>query len=241
VRKTEDNATAAPARIEDVLDCGERANALVRGFLARLMRQLRSVTAAMDYVLALGPDVRANCWELAERAGHNGPWRMQALLRSYRWSWEQGREMLPAFAQQVLEDDPDDGIGTGVAIDETADLKRGTATACVSPQHAGVTGRVENCVTWVFAALVTASAQAWAWFDLYMPEDTWAKDPGRREKAGIPQDRVFATKPEIAIAQVTKLVSQSRESSATLGFSALTERKTATVIHGGTGPAGGCR
>jgi hypothetical protein len=65
--------------------------------------------------------------------------------------------------------------------------------------------------------------------------------PGRREKAGIPQDRLFATKPEIAIAQVTKLVSQSRESSATLGFSALTERKTATVIHGGTGPAGGCR
>jgi hypothetical protein len=66
-----------------------------QGFLARLMRLLRSVTAAMDYVLALGPDVRANCWELAERAGHDGPWRMQALLRSYRWSWEQGREMLP--------------------------------------------------------------------------------------------------------------------------------------------------
>jgi hypothetical protein len=31
--------------------------------------------------------------------------------------------------------------------------------------------------------------------------------PGRREKAGIPQDRLFATKPEIAIAQVTTLVS----------------------------------
>jgi SRSO17 transposase len=207
VRKTEDNATAAPVRIGDVLECGERANALVRGFLAVLMRQLRSVAAAMDYVLALGPDVRANCWELAERAGHEGPHRMQALLRSYRWSWERGREMLPALAQQVLEEGAGDLIGHGVAIDETADLKKGKATACVSPQHAGVTGRVENCVTWVFAALVTVSAQAWAWFDLYMPEDTWAEDPQRREAAGIPGTLAFATKPELAVAQVRKLVS----------------------------------
>ncbi len=132
---------------------------------------------------------------------------MQALLRSYRWSWELGRDMLPALAQQALGDDADDEIGPGLAIDETADLKRGKATACVSPQHAGVTGRVENCVTWVFAALVTASAQAWAWFGLYMPEDTWAHDPERRAKARIPEGLAFATKPELAIAQVTQLAS----------------------------------
>ena len=159
----------------------------------------------MDYVLALGRDVRANCWDLAERAGHSGPHRMQALLRSYRWSWEDGREMLPALARQALEDDPDDETGPGIAVDETADLKRGKAAACVPPQHAGVTGRVENCVTWVFAALVTARAQARAWFGLYMPEETWAKDPRRRETARIPEDLAFATKPELAIAQVRKL------------------------------------
>jgi hypothetical protein len=33
----------------------------------------------------------------------------------------------------------------------------------------------------VFAAFVTASGQAWADFDMYMP-DCWAKDPGRRRK-----------------------------------------------------------
>jgi hypothetical protein len=68
-----------------------------------------------------------------------------------------------------------------------------------------VTGRVENYVTWVFAALVTASAQAWAWFGLYVPEDGWARDPQRREAAGIPAQLAFATKPEMAIAQVTRL------------------------------------
>ena len=74
-------------------------------------------------------------------------------------------------------------IGPGLAIDETADLRKGKSTACVAPQHAGVTGKVENCVTWVFSALVTASGQAWVDFDVYMP-DCWAKDPARRKKAG---------------------------------------------------------
>jgi SRSO17 transposase len=203
----QDKPTAAPASIEDVLAARNRANALVSGFLARLMRQQRSLAAAMGYVLALGRDVRANCWDLAERAGHDKPYRFQALLGSYRWSWEDGREMLPGLAEEVLCGDLHDEIGPGLAVDETTDLKRGKATACVSPQHSGVTGRVENCVTWVFAALVTVTGQAWAWFDLYMPEDAWAKAPARRTKAGIPDDLAFAAKPELAIAQVRRLVS----------------------------------
>jgi hypothetical protein len=36
--------------------------------------------------------------------------------------------------------------------------------------------------------------------------DCWAKDQGRREKAGIPEGLSFATKPELAIAQVRRLV-----------------------------------
>jgi SRSO17 transposase len=204
----QDKPTAATASIGDVLGSIGRADALVRGFLAVLMRQQRSRATALDYVLALGRDVRANCWDLAERAGHDGgPHLFQGLLGSYRWSWEAGREMLPGLARDVLGGEPADETGPGLAIDETTDLKKGKATACVSPQHSGVTGRVENCVTWVFAALVTASAQAWAWFDLYMPEDTWAKDQQRRKKAGIPGSLLFATKPELAIAQVRKLVS----------------------------------
>ena len=131
------------------------------------MRQRRSIAAAMDYIRALSREMRANCWELAQKARHEGPHRMQALLSRYKWSWEQPRELLPGLAQEVLRDDL---TGPGLAFDETADLRRGMATACVSPQHAGVTGKVENCVTWVFAALVAAFGQAWIDFDVYMPE-----------------------------------------------------------------------
>jgi SRSO17 transposase len=193
------------ASIEDAAECGERADALVRDLLGQIMRQRRSVAAALDYVRALSRETRANCWELALRAGHEGPHRMQALLRTYRWRWEELRGLLPGLAQEVLRDDPDDPIGPGLAFDETADLRKGGSTACVSPQHAGVTGKVDNCVTWVFAALVTALGQAWIDFDVYMP-DCWAKDPQRRAEARIPEKLAFATKPELAIAQVKRLM-----------------------------------
>jgi SRSO17 transposase len=141
------------------------------------MRQRRTVAVAMDYVRALSRDTRANCWELALRAGHAGPHRMPALLSRHKWPWEELRDLLPGLAQDVLRDDPGDLIGPGLAFDETADLRKGRSTACVSPQHAGVTGKVENCVTWVFAALVTALGQAWVDFDVYMP-DCWAQISG---------------------------------------------------------------
>ncbi len=211
----QDKATAAVARIEDAAECGDRADALVSRVLGRVMKQGRSVRTALDYVKALSRGTRANCWELAEAAGHEAPGRMQALLRRYEWSWEKLREALPELAARCLPDDPGDLIGPGIAFDETAHLKKGAATACVAPQHAGVTGKVENCVTWVFAALVTALGQAWADFDVYMPE-SWAKDRRRRGRAGIPEGLEFKTKPELAIAQVKRLAASGLDYRITL-------------------------
>ena len=67
VRKQE-VATAAVASIEDAAECGERADALVSGLLTRIMRQRRTVAAALDYIRALSRETRANCWELAREA-----------------------------------------------------------------------------------------------------------------------------------------------------------------------------
>jgi hypothetical protein len=101
--------------------------------------------------------------------------------------------------------DPGDLTGPGLAFDETAHLRKGESAACVSPQHAGMTGKAGNCVTWVFAALVTALGQARVDFGVYMPECR-AKDPRRREKAGIPAGLAFTAKPELAIAQARRLI-----------------------------------
>ena len=190
-------STAAAASVEDVAECTARADAQVWAVLLGVMAQRRSASAALDYVTALAPDVRANCWSLAQSAGHEGQYRMQGLLGSYRWDWTKLRDQLPALAVAWIPDVQQDLIGPGIAIDETAQLKKGDATACVAPQHAGCTGTVENCVTTVFSAYVTANGQAWVDFDVYMPErgdrlsgatspsPGWAS-PGRRSAARRP-------------------------------------------------------
>ena len=198
------NGTAAVASIEDVAEFTARADAQVRAVLQTVMAQQRSTSAAVDYVTALASGVKANCWSLAETAGHEGQCRMQAVLGSYRWDWKQLRDQLPALARAWLPDTQRDLIGPGIAIDETAQLKKGEATAGVAPQHAGCTGTVENCVTTVFSAYVTANGQAWVDFEVYLPQ-RWARDLPRRRAAGIPDDLTFATKPQLAMNQLDRL------------------------------------
>jgi SRSO17 transposase len=200
----QDDVTAAQASIEDVAACAALADAQVRAVLGRVMAQRRSAEVALGYVAALSPGTRANCWDLAEAAGYEGWGRMQALLRSYRWDWADLRAQLPGLAAGWLPGRDGDLIGPGIAIGETAQLKKGDATACVAPQHAGCTGKAGNCVTTVFSAFVTAAGQAWADSGVYMPK-RWAGDLPRRRAAGIPAGLAFTTKPHLAIGQVRRL------------------------------------
>ena len=203
--ETNNNNTAAVASIDDITECEARADAQVRALLGRVLAQKRSAGVALDYVTALAPGTRANCWALAEAAGHEGWGRMQGLLRSYQWDWKELRAQPARAGGGVDPRREEDLIGPGIAIDETAQLKHGDGTACAAPQHAGCTGKVENCVTTVFSAYVTARGQAWADFDVYMP-DRWAGDLARRRDAGIPGDLVFATKPQLAMDQLERLL-----------------------------------
>jgi SRSO17 transposase len=199
------DGTAAKASIGEVSGYTDRVDAQVREVLGRVLAQRRSAGTAMSYVEGLAPGVKANCWSLAEAAGHESPYRMQALLRSYRWDWEELRAELPALARAWLPCEEDDLIGPGLAIDETAQLKDGDATACAAPQHAGCTGHVENCITTVFSAWVTTSGQAWADFDVFMP-GRWEADLPRRRAAGIPAGLDRKTKPQLAEDQLERLL-----------------------------------
>jgi hypothetical protein len=123
--ETDNNDTAAWASIDEVAACTARVDSQVRAVLGRVMAQRRSVEVAFGYLSALAPGVKANCWSLAEGAGHEGPHRMQALLGTYRWDWKDLRGELPGLAAAWLPCDPGDLIGPGIAIDETAQLKGG--------------------------------------------------------------------------------------------------------------------
>ena len=147
VKQDNDN-TAAVASIEDVADCAARADAQVRAVLRRVLAQRRSAA------VALGLRGGAGAGSEGELLGAGGIGRSRgvgpdagACCSSYRWEWTELRAQLPALAAAWIPDGEGDLIGPGIAIDETAQLKHGDATACVAPQHAGCTGKVENCVS----------------------------------------------------------------------------------------------
>src|SRR5260370_8292336 len=97
------------------------------------MAQRRSAGTELDYVRGRAPGVKADCWGLAEAAGHQSPYRMQALLRSCRWDWKDLRAELPALARACLPCHPGDLVGPGIAVDETAQPKDRHPTASTAP------------------------------------------------------------------------------------------------------------
>ena len=65
----------------------DRLQGELRGLLAPVFAQARSRLAAFAYIGALltEPGDRRSCWQLAERAGHATPRRMQAVLAEHSW------------------------------------------------------------------------------------------------------------------------------------------------------------
>jgi SRSO17 transposase len=88
----------------------------------------------------------------------------------------------------------EDGV---VAVDETGFLKKGQKSAGVARQYTGTAGRIENAQVGVFLAYVTPRGHTLIDRELYLPEH-WLEDPERCRKAGIGEQVVFRTKPELA-------------------------------------------
>ncbi len=86
-------------------------------------------------------------------------------------------------------------------IDDTGFPKKGKPSVGVARQYCGQFGKQDNCQVAVSLSIANHAASLPIAYKLYMPED-WSADPIRRSKAGIPDDLVFRTKPEIALDQI---------------------------------------
>jgi SRSO17 transposase len=200
--RRQDQQVAAAAIVEDGRWLGKLHGEL-RALLAPVFAQARSRLTAFAYVGALlaEPGDRRSCWQLAERAGHATPRRMQALLAEHAWDWTAALKALQQFIAARLGDP--EAI---MVLDETAELKKGDRTVGVARQHAGITGQVENCQTVVFAAYVTGRAHALFDFRLYLPR-SWCLDTKRRQRAHVPDEVTFTTKPAPGTAMLTSAAS----------------------------------
>ena len=148
---------------------------------------------ARAFVLGLLSGLRRkNCWTIAEQAGDATPDGMQHLLTSARWDADAVRDDVRAYVVEHLGD-----AAAVLVVDETGDLKKGTASAGVQRQYTGTAGRVENCQVAVFLSYTSPAGHALIDRELYLPK-SWAGDEARCAAAGVPAGTVFATKPKLA-------------------------------------------
>ena len=90
------------------------------------------------------------------------------------------------------------GDANGVLVlDETGFLKKGQHSAGVARQYSGTAGKVENCQIGVFLGYASPLGHALLDRELYLPKE-WTADRTRCQQAGIPDDRRFLTKPQLA-------------------------------------------
>jgi len=157
-----------------------------------------------------------NCWTLAEAAGHASPCRMQHLLSRARCD---DQAMLDSAADWAVEQlnggqggDRSDAI---LIVDETSDVKSSADCAGAARQYCGATGSIALCQVAVTLTYAVPAGHALIGRTLYLPAD-WAADEERRELAGVPDEVMFETKPELA----GRLLQRAHDRGIRAGFTA---------------------
>ena len=132
------------------------------------------------------------CWTIAEALGHRGPHRLQHLLSRAVWDDQQVLDIAAAWAAGHLND------GEAVLIvDETADEKSSADCVGAARQYSGTAGGVALCQVAVTLTYATGRGHALIGRALYLPEGC-AADDEHRELVGVPEEVLFATKPQLA-------------------------------------------
>jgi len=169
--------------------CLDEVHAHIAGRFARSEQRQR----ARAYVQGLlSPIERKNGWQLAEEAGLATPYAMQYLLNRAVWESDELRDQLQAYVREMMAGP--DGM---LVIDETGFLKKGKKSVGVQRQYSGTAGRIENCQIGVFLTYASQGDHTLVDRELYLPK-SWTQDPERCRAAHVPEEVVFATKPELA-------------------------------------------
>src|SRR3954468_5465885 len=135
----------------------------------------------------------------AEAAGDPGPWRQQALLGRGRWDADALRDMAREYVIEHLADD--DAV---LVVDETGFLQ-GKSSCGVARQYTGSAGKITNCQIGVY---VLRHRHAFIDRALYLPK-SWTDDPARLKATYVPDDVVFATKPQLAARMIDRATATS--------------------------------
>jgi SRSO17 transposase len=104
-------------------------------------------------------------------------------------------------------------------VDETGWPKQGRHSVGVSHQYCGALGKQANCQVSVEVTISDGFVAAPMAGRLYLPE-SWTKDRPRCREAGVPEEVLFATKPQMALALIKEVLADEVDRAPVLGDSA---------------------
>jgi SRSO17 transposase len=181
---------------------GSRFNAFVEAIISALGHADRAAPFRSYCKGLLLPGDRKSVEPMAARVE---PARVQAAHQSLHhfvakaeWS---DNAVLAAVRELVLPIIARHGPIRAFIVDDTGMPKKGKHSVGVARQYCGQLGKQDNCQVAVSVSAANDHASLPLAYRLYLPQE-WADDPARRTKAGVPEDIVFQTKPQIALDQL---------------------------------------
>src|SRR6187431_2384836 len=173
----------------------------LKPFLDRLGHKARRQMCPLYVAGLIGPGDRKSVQPMAERFAPGGYDQLHHFVSAGVW------DAAPLETELLVQADRLVGGNDAVlVIDDTAMPKKGDRSVGVAPQYASSLGKTANCQTLVSLTLARGEVPVMVALRLFVPE-SWTSNPVRLKRAGVPvEHRAARTKPEIALAEIDRVI-----------------------------------
>nr|WP_233557446.1 IS701 family transposase [Aquimarina sp. AD1] len=137
---------------------------------------------------------KANCQYMADHLSNLSQQSINHFVNSDLWSYRALMDQVVLASSDLFSQRNDP---TALLIDEVGFRKKGEMSACVSRQHLGCIGKMDNGQVAVAAGLSQSEYYTPIDIRLFMPKE-WKSDTVRGIKCNIPEKEHHLSKPEIA-------------------------------------------
>ena len=177
----------------------------VEPFLSALGHKAQRRWAPVYLRSLLGPGERKSVEPMASRVAPGDVQQLHHFVSTSVWDTGPLETVLVQKAQEMVG-----GPRAVLIIDDTALVKQGKHSAGVARQFCGELGKKANCQVLVSLTLARGEVPVPIGMKLFLPE-SWAENPERRRRAGVPEDVVFRTKGQIALEELDRVRIQGAE------------------------------
>lgn len=201
-KKTE-NLSGWGLSLEAIEGLGERLASFYARYRDIIRTQTRDTSEyGLHYVSGLlRMESQRNIANIGRTAGV-AEQNLQQFISDSPWS----AQRLISAVQAEISQRAEYQTGSVLIMDESAEAKAGETTVGAGRQHNGRLGKVDVCQVGVFLALTHNGYQTWIDGELFVPEHWFSETyAAKRQRLGLPKERVFATKLELAVKMVQRV------------------------------------